>query len=267
MAECLLRQAIADVPQGRHGHLEAALAWNALGVVGKYQGRYEEAEEAYRQAESHLAQTRQAGLLRATLAHNLGGLAFARGDHTCGEEHAYRAVRLRAKLLGKGHVDVVADRAARAALLAQQGRLEEAAEDFAAAMAAYERIFGQEHPEWAVNANNLGVVEARRGNSRRAEKLLLRSLTVKEKVLGPDAVDVATTLVNLIDLYSRSARTEEAWRLLKRAQAIADRRVGREHPLAKAVAERRTRLAAGDREQASAARPAQEESASQASES
>jgi tetratricopeptide (TPR) repeat protein len=265
VAERLLREAVATVPRGRHGHQEAALAWNALGVVGKYQGHYDEAEAAYRRSEAHLAQDRAGRLLQATLAHNLGGLAFARGDHAGGEEHARRAVGLRTRLLGGGHVDVVADRAARAALLAQQGRLAEAAEDFAAAMAVYERLFGLEHPEWAVNANNLGVVEARRGHPGRAEELLLQALAVKEKVFGPDAADVATTLVNLVDLYIRR-RTGQAEQLLERAEAIASRRVGLGHPLAAAVAERRARLAA-ERGRAGAVHPARETPASPGSRS
>lgn len=243
-AERLFLRAI-DLAVELHGrmHLQVALDYNSLGVLYKAWGRYDRAEAAYSQAHQRLqAAGAHSHPLMATVLHNLGGLAFARGDLEVGQAYAARSVELRTRLHGAAHPDVVADVAARASLLAQQGRLAEAAAGFELAMATFERLYGRCHFEWAVNANNLGVVLARRGLDHRAEQLLCEVVQVKEAVCGPDSVDVAITLVNLIDLYLRSDRIADAEKLLTRADAIARIRVDPEHPVAVALAERSRRV-------------------------
>lgn len=96
---------------------ERASVLNALGVLHKSQGLYDRAERAYAQARALIEA--QAELDHETLAsiyHNLGGLAHARGDAASGEPLARKAVQLRTNRLGSEHPDVAADEAALAAI-------------------------------------------------------------------------------------------------------------------------------------------------------
>jgi tetratricopeptide (TPR) repeat protein len=242
-AEPLLQKAADRAQMRAVDDVEVALSWNLLGVLYKFSGRFNQAEDAYARAQIHLE---RAGVddhpLAATLAHNWGGLAFSRGDYQAGEVEARRSVWLRTASQGATRRDVVSDVAARAAILAQQGRLDEAAADLEMALDAYERLHGRLHLDWAVTANNLGVVEGRRGNPSRAEYLLEQALRAKEHILGADAVDVAVTLINLVDLYSASGRLDLARSLWERAKAIAEQRVNSGHPLACAVRERTPKI-------------------------
>ncbi|MEU6285625.1 tetratricopeptide repeat protein [Streptomyces sp. NPDC047028] len=247
-AESLLQQAQTRtrcLPD--HIDLEAAQTWNLLGVLYKFWGRFERSEDAYTHAAEYVQHAgRVARPLAATLAHNLGGLAFARGDFDTGEVQAGRSVQLRQALAGAGRQEVVADIAARAAILAQQGRLDDAADDLAGALKIYRRLHGRCHLDWAVTANNLGVVEARRGNQARAARLMNQALRAKEQVLGPDAVDVAVTLINLVDLHLAAGRPDLARALWQRAAAIVEHRAEADHPLARAVQNRAAKVIACD---------------------
>ncbi|MGW7201638.1 tetratricopeptide repeat protein [Streptomyces chryseus] len=223
--------------------IELASSYNQLGILYKFVSRFDDAADAYEKARERLTAARfEDHPMMAAVLHNLGGLAFSRGDYASGQVVAERSVRLRATFRRAGEPEIAADKAALGALLAQQGRLDEAARDFEIAMETYARLFGGNHPEWAVNANNLAVVEARRGNHARAEQLLNQALAVKEKALGPDTVDVATTLINLVDLHLLTGRMQQAKVLWEKAEAIAHRQTSPEHPINRAVSERRSKF-------------------------
>jgi tetratricopeptide (TPR) repeat protein len=87
----------------------------------------------------------------ATLFHNLGGLAHARGDFAAAQEPARRSVDLRRRALADDHLAVAADAAALAAILDALGRDEEAEQLLRDAIACFERAFGPTHYEVAFN--------------------------------------------------------------------------------------------------------------------
>jgi tetratricopeptide (TPR) repeat protein len=246
-AERLLQEAargarLADRP------LDLAQALNLFGVLYKFSGRLGDAAVAYAEAEETM---RSRGVtdavLAATLLHNRSGLAFARGDLDAADALGERSIVARVADHECDHPAVVLDRAARAAVWAEQGALEAAAEELQLALDLIDRLLGRDHYEWAVTANNLGVVEARRGDDERAERLLRDALAVKESALGASSPDVAVTLVNLYDLFARAGRADEADRMLARAEEIARRNLDAGHPVARAVCERVTRQEARPR--------------------
>jgi tetratricopeptide (TPR) repeat protein len=98
------------------------------------------------------------------------------------------------------------------------------------ALAIFERAYGPEHYEIAVNLNNLGALKHAQGKSEEAEQLYRRALAIKEKLLGADHPDVAMTLNNLAALVKKQGEYEMAETMYKRALAIFERALGADHP-------------------------------------
>jgi len=115
--------------EAQAGADDASLApmLNDLAVVYKYAARYDEAVTLYRRAlaaiETSLGPEHADA---ATVWHNLGGIEHSRGRHAEGESYARRSVQIREAALGPEHPAVAADIAALAALVQEQGRLDEA---------------------------------------------------------------------------------------------------------------------------------------------
>ncbi len=100
---------------------------------------------------------------RATLHHNLGGIAHARGRFAEAEPHARRAVTLREAALGPGHPAVAADVAALAAVVEARGRYTEAARLYRRALRIFARRLGTGSLEAGLTEAGLAAVEQQRG--------------------------------------------------------------------------------------------------------
>jgi tetratricopeptide (TPR) repeat protein len=219
-----------------------AEALNGLGVVHKFQGRYAEAEPLYRRALTIAEDTGQEDDA-ATLLHNLGGLAHARGDFTTGEPLARRSVEMREALWGVNHPTTAADRAAWGALLEGIGRTAEAERAYCQALAVFEDRLGSRSLEAASALTALGAVQHSRHALDDAERSYRRSLDIRETTLGPRHFDLALTLNNLaMLLIDRGARTEAA-AMLSRAQQIFASELGPDHPHTHAIAKNIAALA------------------------
>ena len=72
-------------------------------------------------------------------------------------------MEIREAALGPDHPDVAADVAALAALVQEQGRLDEAEALYRGAAAVFEASLGPESYDLAITWNNLGALEAARG--------------------------------------------------------------------------------------------------------
>src|SRR5439155_25419661 len=102
-------------------------ALNALGMLYKYAGRFDEAAALYDRAlglAERIHGSEHVSL--ASLLHNVGGLEHARGEYAKGEAPARRSVELRERALGADHPAVAADVAALAAIVDGLGRHDEA---------------------------------------------------------------------------------------------------------------------------------------------
>ena len=230
-AEPSLREAlaVAETSLGSDDD-DVVTALNALGVLCKYWGRFDDAEQFYTRAIEIAERTRASDESLATLLHNLGGLEHARGEYARGEEPARRSVNIRERVLGRDHPSVAADVAALAALVEGQGRYEEAEQMYRRVLATFERIYGPNHYEIAVNLNNLAGVRDALGHPVEAEALYRRALAIKEDLFGPDHPDVAMTLNNLALLLASQGRPEEADALYSRALRTFSERLEPGHP-------------------------------------
>jgi tetratricopeptide (TPR) repeat protein len=166
----------------------------------------------------------------AGIYHNLGGLEHERRDFARGERYARRSVELRRAGGGEGTLDFAADLGALAALVADQGRLDEAEPLYREALAVFERLHGPDHYEVAVILHNLGALSAQRGDTRGAEDLYARAAAIKLAVLGDDHPDLALTRYNLAVLLFEAERTDESSPLCEAALGVFERELAPGHP-------------------------------------
>jgi tetratricopeptide (TPR) repeat protein len=230
-AERIYQAAIADLERAR-GACNPSLGplLNGLGIVYKYTGQFDRAEQLYGRALKLAAQHSAGPCQVADLYHNLGGLAHARGDDATGELFASYAVALRAWELGDEHPTVAADKAALAALLDAVGRADEAEALLRKAARVLERSVGANHVDVAASLNNLGANLQRRGKLDEAEHHYRRALAIKERRYGPDHPELTPTLNNLAVVLRRTHRLDDAAALYRRALAILERTVEPDHP-------------------------------------
>jgi tetratricopeptide (TPR) repeat protein len=212
--------------------LDIASLLNNLGVLRKYQGRFDEAVVFYRRALPLLkAEARRSGEggALATLYHNLGGIEHARGRYAAGEPHARRSVALREAELGPNHIAVAADVAALAALVEGRGRLDEAAALYSRALAIFRRKLGPRSAEVALDLAGLASVRQAQGRLAEAGRLYARALALQERVFGRRHPEVAMTLNNFAALERERGELSRARQLYARAWRTYRVTVGDRH--------------------------------------
>ena len=214
-AAAFLRQTLDSVPSANSNtdcSLKAGVL-NALGIVCKDSGRYDEAEELYGHALTLLSS--RDGMDHPSAAavwHNIAGLAHARGHPADAIPAAERAIEIRQHAVGPDHHLVAQDVAVLGAALLDLGRTNDAEQAFTRALA----IFRTRHPadqyEVAVNLSNLAICRHKQGDDTGAEALLLEGLTLKQSVLGPTHPELARQLNNLavvVEQQDRARRSAE----------------------------------------------------------
>jgi tetratricopeptide (TPR) repeat protein len=235
-AEKLLQRALAVILRRLPGEavpvaLRAA-AVNALGILFKDTGRYDEATQAYAEALDILRAGRGGeppGL--AAIWHNMAGLAEARGHPDEAEPLARRAVKLREEELGADHSLVARDLAVLGVALLELHRLDEAEKVFERTLTVLRRLYRSDHYEIGVALGNLAACRLARGDASTAERLFRQGLVIKQTVLGRHHPEVARQLNNLAIALGRQNRSEESAVLHREAVSILQRTLGEPHPL------------------------------------
>lgn len=219
---------------GRHD-LDTANAWNNLGIWCKFTGRFDAGRRCYRRALAIFR--RQLGTREARrsaeiagIYHNLGGLEHAAGNFAAGEPFARRSVKIRRRSVGPAHFDYASDVGALAALVADQGRYDEAEGLYREALDVFRALLGSDHYEIAVLLHNLAAIEACRGRLDSAWELYHESAAMKQRWLGPDHPDLALTLHNLATLAYELQRHDVAAETCRRVLAILTPQVVETHP-------------------------------------
>lgn len=211
--------------------LRKAAVQNALGILSKDTGHFQEAE-------GHYAQTR--GLMEdalgpgapgmAGLHHNLAGLLHVQGHYFEAEPEIRKAMALRQR---EDPVDVpalAADTSVLGAILAGQDRLAEAEEALREALSMWEQRFGSDHYEVAVQLHNVASVQHKRGDLEGADRSYHRALQIKTRVLGLGHREIGALLNNIAALRHDQGLTAEANRLYAEALQIFEVALGPEHP-------------------------------------
>jgi tetratricopeptide (TPR) repeat protein len=223
--------------------LEVAELHNDLGMTFKYVGRFVDAEAAYGSARAILE-----GLPDvdpedlAALFHNLGGLAYARGDFESAEPLARRAVEIRSSSLGRRAPATLLDRSAHAAIVAGLGRSDEAEASIRELLGDLEVTLGPDHAEVAVALNNLAALLQARGALPEAETLYRRVIAIKEAALGDDSPTLAVPLNNLATVVRAPGADADAAELYQRAAKLLEGSVRDDHPHLLAIRRNAARL-------------------------
>jgi tetratricopeptide (TPR) repeat protein len=232
-AEKLLTEAVQQADHPSIDPSTAADALNALGILQKDTGRYPSARRLYQRA---LTLTDPHDLSRrATLHHNLAGVAHAQGRYLDAEPDARTAVDLRRRLTGDHHPAVAADLAVLGAVLYGQQRYAEAQQLFQQALTTFTTCYGPTHYEVAVNLGNLAACHAATGALDLAEHGYQQALTLKTELLGESHPEIAASLNNLAFVLNRAGRHDQARALLKRAAAVHQAKLGPDHPTTRRI--------------------------------
>ena len=91
-------------------------------------------------------------------------------------------------------------------------------------------MYGPDHPNVAIDINNLAQLLKATNRMAEAEPLMRRALAIDEKLYGSDHPNVAIRLNNLAQLLRATNRLAEAEPLLRRALAIDEKSHGPDHP-------------------------------------
>jgi tetratricopeptide (TPR) repeat protein len=123
-----------------------------------------------------------------------------------------------------------------------RAQLRSAASLMARALAIDEKVYGPDHPNVAIRANNLGQILKAQGDLEGALRYTQRALAIDEKVYGPDHPTVAILANNLGQILKAQGDLEGARTQLLRALSILQSTYGPDHPLTKTVARNLERL-------------------------
>ena len=213
---------------------EAAVAAQNLAMTFRYTGRFADAEALYRRALAIAEEAGDAGLV-ATICHNLGGLAHARGDAVAGIPWARRSVAVRDEL--DEPLALAADRGALAGLLIDAGELDEAVDLLDAAREVFAAHLGADDYEVAVIDGNLATIALRRNDLPAAERRARAALVGKQRRFGPAHPELAVTLTTLGTVRRRRGDAVGAVELHRRALKVLTPAVEPEHPLLQTIEE------------------------------
>ena len=229
-AEPLLREALAlaECAEPADDHA-LAVALNALGLLCKDLGRWDEASAHYERALGLLekAADRDPDEI-AALWHNLGGIAHARGEFAAGEVAARRGIAIR-RAAGPDARRTAADEVALAALLDGLGSYDEAERLYRGAIAVFEAD-PADALELAVAIGGLGAQYVLRGHYAEAIALLARAVELKRRELGPRHPDFALTLHNLAMAQGWSGTGDGGAAAAAKALSILEPALGPTHP-------------------------------------
>ena len=235
----LLRRALRLITsQGTSQTSEHLALWNELGMVYKYLGKFQTAQEFYRLALHHSAEClkgRERNEFLANLYHNLGGLEHSRRQFSSGEQYARKSLRFRAKIAAANSIAVASDKVALAAILDGLGKFDESQKLYRQALRTYRRVYGQSHREIALILNNLAAIFQTLGQPSRAETLYRASLAMKRRELGKSHPDLAVTLNNLAMLYASMGKSKSARLFFDRSLKLLAHSLGNSHPSTRAV--------------------------------
>ena len=98
------------------------------------------------------------------------------------------------------------------------------------ALAIDEHSYGADHPDVAIDLNNLAQLLKATNRLSEAEPLMRRALAIDEQSYGPDHPSVAIDLNNLAMLLKATNRLSEAEPLMARVVTIFENSYGKEHP-------------------------------------
>jgi serine/threonine-protein kinase len=156
----------------------------------------------------------------AMVLHNLGELAYRRGDPTLGLERLEASLAIKRARFGPRHTSVATTYQAIGACWSARGNHQKALEAALRALEIRRTRLGEEHPLTASTYSNVGNQLQGLGRFAEAIPNYLRSREIYAKSFGPKSPQVAFTLSNLAPAFAHAGRLEEGLRTAREALAI-----------------------------------------------
>lgn len=214
-AEALL---VDGLPETKAAYREAETL-DCLGRVYTSQGRFEDAEKAYKEAlrlkKKSLGKRHRE--VPVTL-NNLADLYYVWGK-TEETESLYRDA-LDVNRRDQRNVEVCRSLNGLALIHNQRSEFVQAEELLKQAIALHEKGERREHPFLATALVNLGILYTNLGRYTEAEEVFKRAEYIQDKMLRTDHPDVAVRLEGMAAMYRGTARATEAGLCASRAEAI-----------------------------------------------
>jgi serine/threonine protein kinase/tetratricopeptide (TPR) repeat protein len=221
-AETLARTGIAARAR-LFGESHPAVAEGRAVLAGilNQEGRYEPAEEAYRQALEVYRRPggdpiRTAGTLR-----DLAAVLGARGRVAPSRAHLEEALAIYHRRFGPEHIEIASTLTLLAILEQQQGKHAAAIHLFEQAHAMKQRLLGSDHPHLVSSLAYLAEAHWRNGDLDAAEKLFEQALELSER-LGEPADPVARSVRRyLAEIRGRRAHPASSKAVARSEAAVA----------------------------------------------
>lgn len=224
--------------------LNRAAVLNAMGILAKDTGHYEQATRHYAGARDLMTEAPGQNIpVLAGLHHNIAGLFHVQGRYDEAEPEIRTALVLRARCVPPDTAGTAADLSVLGAVLAGLGRLQQAEGALRKSLQLWSSQYGPEHYEIAVQLNNLSSVQQQRGDLDSAAAGYAQALQIKERVLGRNHPEIAALLNNIASLEADQGQTAKAKVLYDEALAIFGSTLGPEHPSTRTCSSNLRRLA------------------------
>lgn len=200
-----------------------------LGVILGSLGRYAKARTLLEEVVRERIRVKEESPETATALDELGTVFQGMGLLAEAESGYRRALRIRQRILGPGHAELVTSLDNLAGVHQARGEYAKAEILEQQALAIAEKST-PDSPMAAQAFTNMGLLYYAMGDLPRAEVLYKKALALCEKLFGMSSPHTATTLGNLGLLYQTLGDELQAETLLTQALAIKEKALGARHP-------------------------------------
>ena len=219
-AEASLRRAMVAAERGGDDLARARAAAALLYVLGRSQGRFEEALHLADQTRTLLDAVDAGDGVRADFENNLGAVLARAGRLEEADAAHRRALALRTKRFGPRHPATLASEGALAVVASSRGRHAEAIASLERTQARASQALGPDHPTTLSLSGNLATALARAGRTDDAARTLEALVARTESALGPDAPMLPTWIYNLATATARRGDPATARSYYRRGLAL-----------------------------------------------
>jgi len=164
------------------------------------------------------------------LIDNTARLYRLQGAYTKALEYYDNALKIRNKILGKGHIDIATTYNDMADVFQNQSDYDKALEYYGKAFEIREKVLDKKHPDIATIYNNMGLVFSKQGDYDKALGYYWKALEIREKVFGKKHIDTAIVYNNIGIVFRHQYVQDKALEYYEKVLKIREKVLGKEHP-------------------------------------
>ncbi len=217
-------------------HIEAATAYNNIGVVHAIQGDMKTAEKQFLRAlEVRLNWYDSANMDLANSFNNLGNIYLHTGDYDLSLDYHNKALAMRIELVGETHPDVADSYNNIGTMYAYMSQSELALEYALKAFELRLELLGENHPVTISTYGNVGNGYYGLRNYERAEEYTIKAVTIGTEVLGENHPVIANAYDGLGLLNLERGDYEKSIEYYDKANKILTTVLGEVNPYSAVV--------------------------------